>query len=171
MHKYSCGGAYDDDDEFDENLLFLCCYCCHCRFALIGNNGKYQMMKMLMMTTKSEVLFVVVLKLSMRNWMNDELLIEWSFFQSIVVAAELLPIAGLQAMVIMAGCRLRLMMMIIVRIFLFCYLLIRHFTVSLSKLLVVADIASYRKRLESDEKKKKKKKKRSTINLLDVRFV
>jgi hypothetical protein len=74
-------------------------------------------------------------------------------------------------MVIMAGCRLRLMMMIIVRIFLFCYLLIRHFTVSLSKLLVVADIASYRKRLESDEKKKKKKKKRSTINLLDVRFV
>jgi hypothetical protein len=78
-------------------------------------------------------------------------------------------------MVIMAGCRLRLMMMmIIVRIFLFCYLLIRHFTVSLSKLFVVADIASFRKRLESDErkkKKKKKKKKRGTSSLLDVRFV
>jgi hypothetical protein len=34
--------------------------------------------------------------------------------------------------------------------------LIRHFTMSLSKLFVVADIASFRKRLESDEKKKKK---------------
>ncbi len=43
---------------------------------------------------------------------------------------------------------------------------------SLSKLFVVANIASFRKRLESDEKKKKKKKKkRSTSNLLDVRFV
>jgi hypothetical protein len=41
--------------------------------------------------------------------------------------------------------------------------------VSLSKLFVVADIASFRKRLESDEKKKKKK--RSTSNLLDVCFV
>jgi hypothetical protein len=41
---------------------------------------------------------------------------------------------------------------------------------SLSKLFVVADSASFRKRLESDEKKKKKKK-RSTSNLLDVRFV
>ncbi len=72
-------------------------------------------------------------------------------------------------MVIMAGCRHRLMIIIIVRMFLFCYLLIRHFTVSLSKLFVVADIASFRKRLESDEKKKMKK--RSTSNLLDVRFV
>jgi hypothetical protein len=73
-------------------------------------------------------------------------------------------------MVIMAGCRHRLMMIIIVRMFLFCYLLIWHFTVSLSKLFVVADIASFRKRLESDEKKKKKKK-RNTSDLLDVRFV
>jgi hypothetical protein len=47
--------------------------------------------------------------------------------------------------------------------------LIWHFTVSLSKLFVVADIASFRKRLE--KKQKKKKKKRSTSNLLDVRFV
>jgi dolichol kinase len=94
------------------------------------------------------------------------------FFKVIVVAAELLPIAGLQAMVIMAGCcRHRLMIIIIVRMFLFCYLLIRHVTVSLSKLFVVADIARFRKRLERDEKKKKKKKKRSTSNLLDVRFV
>jgi hypothetical protein len=48
-------------------ICCFCCCCCYCGFALIGNNGKHQMMKMLMMKTKSEDLFVVVLILSMRN--------------------------------------------------------------------------------------------------------